>query len=300
MAVGFSANLIYVTHSCNSNLNRTAVISRRFSSHIGLFRYKRLSFGSSVSSELFQNAISQLISNIPGVINVCDDLMVHAATVSEHDKVLNAVAKRLADNGLTLHKEKCLLNQAEILFYGCVFSANCISVHPDRIRFLDQLPAPKSAAETASVLGMFGYAQRHLPDFANIAEPLRRLTKSGHVLKWTTVEQQSFDTLKARLRENITTSYFCPSLHSTVFSYGSKYGIAATLSQRDPTDGSTRVICHVSRKLTDTERHYSQLEIESLAAVWSVERLHRYIFGSNFDLVTDCRALKFFIRQAKY
>ena len=171
-----------------------------FSSHIGLFRYKRLSFGLSVSSELFQSTISQLISNIPGVINICDDILIHAASVVEHDRTLDAVAKRLADSGLTLHKEKCQLNQAEISFYGCVFSASGVSVNPERIRFLDELPAPTSAAEISSVLGMFGYAQRHLPDFATLTEPLRRLAKSGTVFKWTAVEQESFDTLKAKLR----------------------------------------------------------------------------------------------------
>jgi hypothetical protein len=265
-----------------------------FSSHIGLFRYKRLNFGLSVSSELFQSTLSQILSPIAGrVINVCDDILVHAPSVHEHDIALEAVAKKLAECGLTLHKEKCLLNQSQISFYGCVFSADGISVHPDRIKFLEQLPAPQSAAETASLLGMFGFAQRHLPDFATAAQPLRRLTKSGVPFKWTAVEQQSFDTLKARLRQNITTSYFCPSLHSTVHCDGSRFGIAATLTQPDSVDGSPRVICHISRKLTDTESRYSQLEIEALAAVWAVERLHRYIFGSVFDLVTDCRALSF-------
>jgi hypothetical protein len=108
-----------------------------FSSLIGLFRYKRLNFGLSVNSELFQSTLSQILSPIAGrIINVCADILVHAPSVHERDIALEAVAKKFAECGLTLHKEKCLLNQSQISFYGCVFSADGISVHPDRIKFL--------------------------------------------------------------------------------------------------------------------------------------------------------------------
>jgi hypothetical protein len=92
-----------------------------FSSHIGLFRYKRLNFGLSVSSELFQSTLSQILSPIAGrVINVCDDILVYAPSVHERDIALETVAKKLAECGLTLHKEKSLLNQSPISFYGCL------------------------------------------------------------------------------------------------------------------------------------------------------------------------------------
>ena len=93
-----------------------------------------------------------------------------------------------------------------------------------------------------------------MKNFATGAEPLRRLTRSGTVFRWTDIEQKSFEALKSCMRENITTSYFCPSLHTTIHCDGaSRNGIAATLTQTDPVDGHERVICHVSRRLTDTE-----------------------------------------------
>ena len=47
--------------------------------------------------------------------------MVLAPSVAEHDVALEAVTKQLAECGLTLHKEKCLLNQSKNAFYGCFF-----------------------------------------------------------------------------------------------------------------------------------------------------------------------------------
>ena len=48
-----------------------------FSTHLGLKRYKRLNFGVTCASEIFQEAIRQVIQDIPNVINISDDILVH-------------------------------------------------------------------------------------------------------------------------------------------------------------------------------------------------------------------------------
>ena len=47
-----------------------------FSTHIGLYNYKRLNFGISSASEAFQHTIAQVLSDMPGVKNVSDDILV--------------------------------------------------------------------------------------------------------------------------------------------------------------------------------------------------------------------------------
>ena len=49
-----------------------------FATHDGLFRYKRLSFGVNSASEKYQQIITQVISDIGGVPNIADDLILHA------------------------------------------------------------------------------------------------------------------------------------------------------------------------------------------------------------------------------
>lgn len=51
-------------------------------------------------------------------------------------------------------------------------------------------------------------------------------------------------------------------------------------------------VCYVSRSLTEWERRYSQIEREALALVWTCEKLHPYVYGREFDSVTDHKALK--------
>jgi hypothetical protein len=47
-----------------------------FSTHEGLFRYKRLNYGTNSVPELFQNILQQNLSDIRGVKNIADDIIV--------------------------------------------------------------------------------------------------------------------------------------------------------------------------------------------------------------------------------
>ena len=66
-----------------------------FTTHMGLRKYKRLSFGINAASEIFQNAIYQSLHCLNGTINISDDILVFGKSQSEHDTNLNAVLKRM-------------------------------------------------------------------------------------------------------------------------------------------------------------------------------------------------------------
>ena len=53
-----------------------------------------------------------------------------------------------------------------------------------------------------------------------------------------------------------------------------------------------RVISYASRSLSDTKRRYSQTEKEALAIVWACERFHAYLYGAEFELMTDHKPLE--------
>jgi len=67
----------------------------KFSTHVGLRRYKRLNFGINSAAEVFQDEIRQVFVNIPNVMNVSDDILIHAKSQDEHDKILEKVLSRL-------------------------------------------------------------------------------------------------------------------------------------------------------------------------------------------------------------
>ena len=156
-----------------------------FATHVGLKRYKRLNFGISSASEIFQNAIRQCLVGIPGVVNISDDILLHAQTQTEHDERLNTLMHRLQDNGLTLNKDKCEFNKRRIEFFGLIFSEDGVSPDPQKVEALKNATPPQTASEISSLLGMAQYSSRFIPNLATITQPLRELTRKGVKFQWT-------------------------------------------------------------------------------------------------------------------
>lgn len=77
-----------------------------FSTHIGIYQYKRLNFGISSASEVFQEAIRGVIQHIHGAKNISDDIIVFGKTQEEHDKALEQTFQAIRKAGLTLNKKK--------------------------------------------------------------------------------------------------------------------------------------------------------------------------------------------------
>ncbi|MBW0534567.1 hypothetical protein O181_074282 [Austropuccinia psidii MF-1] len=51
-------------------------------------------------------------------------------------------------------------------------------------------------------------------------------------------------------------------------------------------------ICSISRQIKPTEARYGASKMECLCHVWALERLHHYLDGSVFEVVTNCNAVK--------
>ena len=82
---------------------------------------------------MFQNIISEQIRDIPGTINISDDVIVFGETQAEHDKALQVVSERFSTAGLSLNKTKCEFNKNSLTFFGFIFSDKGISPDPRKV-----------------------------------------------------------------------------------------------------------------------------------------------------------------------
>jgi phospholipid-translocating ATPase len=71
----------------------------------------------------------------------------------------------------------------------------------------------------------------------------------------------------------------------------SNKGIGAVLSQIDD-EGAERPIAFASRQLRPAEFNHSITEKEMLGALWGIEHLDFYLYGREFDVYTDHKALE--------
>ena len=145
-----------------------------FSTHVGLRRYKRLMFGINAASKIFQNAIEEILTGLPGCKNISDDIIVFGKTHREHDENLRGVLQRLQQHDVRLNKKKCSFSKSEIKFYGHIFSKNGIKADPGKIKAITDMSKPENVSEVKSLLGMAQYVSRYIPDYATITAPLRQ------------------------------------------------------------------------------------------------------------------------------
>ncbi|XP_069782085.1 UPF0462 protein C4orf33 homolog isoform X1 [Narcine bancroftii] len=261
-----------------------------FVTHCGLYRYRRLSFGINAASEIYQYEIHRVIQGIPGVANISDDIIVHAPTKEEHDKRLRRVLSRLQEAGLTVNGNKCQFGVSEMDFMGHRLTREGLNPAEAKVKAIAEARAPQNATEVRSFLGLVNFCAKFIPNFATVAEPLRKLTRKGVPFHFGSEQKKAFTALKQSLTDAKTLGYYDPAASTKVLADASPVGLGAVLVQMH--DGGPRIIAYASRSLSDVERRYSQTEKEALGLVWACERFHAYLYGIEFELITDHKPLE--------
>ena len=247
-----------------------------FSTHSGLLRYKRLSFGINAAAEKFQNVIASAISDIPNVKNISDDVIIYGVNVQEHDKAPHAVLTRFQKLNLTLRKDKCQFYMPRIEFFGMVFSAQGMSPDPAKVKAIKQADPPTSVSDIRSLLGITNYVSSFIRNYAGIVASLRDPTLKGVEFKWQEVHQKALHQLKCSLTSDGVMAYFDPHKKTVLFVDASPVGLGAMLTQ------SGKVISYASKALSSVERRYSQIEREALAITCGCHYFRMYLLGSHF------------------
>lgn len=261
-----------------------------FSTHVGLFRYKRLNFGVNSAAEVFQHMIQTALQGLEGTLNISDDILIYADNEEEHQKRLHACLQRLRDCNLTLGRNKCEFGKSKIEFFGHVFSQDGVSPDPLKVQAIASAQDPANVQEVRSLLGLVTYCSRFIPNLATLSAPLRELTKDKVKWEWTPTHKKAMQEIRSSLTAESTNAYFDPEKSTKLIVDASPVGLGALLTQTDK-EGKTSVIAYASRSLTPVEQRYSQTEREALSITWAVLHFHLYVYGSGFTVITDHRPL---------
>ena len=167
-------------------------------------------FGISSASELFQNIIKQILAEIPGTLNISDDILLYGKDQQDHDINLVQTLKRVSENNLTLNKAKCVFNKQRLVYNGNVYSAEGVSPDPKKISAIKDFPSPSNASEVRTLLVMATYCSRFIKNFASISAPLRDLTKKTTEFIWTDEHESAKQQIRESLSNASSLSYFDP------------------------------------------------------------------------------------------
>ena len=257
----------------------------------GTFRFTTLPFGLACSPAIFTRVLQKVITGIPNVLSYYDDILIYSETLREHDEALERVKKALSQHNFQINEDKSVIRQTEMTFLGRYLSNGEITIPPEAVEAILKCPPPNDKTQLRSFLGVAGFYRNYLSSYSEKVAPLQALLEKS-AFEWTDAEQAVFADLKRAIATSLPLAFFDLNINTKTIltTDASSYGIGGVLSQVK--DGVERPVYFISRKLRSNEQKFSSSELETLAVLWSVERLHQFLFGRHFEIRTDHSALK--------
>ncbi|MBW0579832.1 hypothetical protein O181_119547 [Austropuccinia psidii MF-1] len=150
-----------------------------------------------------------------------------------------------------------------------------------------------------SFLGFASYYRKHVKDFAILAKSLYRICDQQTVFEITQERIEAYGKIRKALTEtplllmhdwNIPFKFYIDSCGD---------GLVEALQEVQiiddkPTEGP---VCYISRKIKPTEARYGSSQMDCLCLVWALEKLHYYLDGSVFEVITDCNSMKLLLNM---
>ena len=258
----------------------------------GRYRWKRLPFGVSVASEIFQKKLNQALDRLDGLLTVHDDMVVYGVgetkeeATEDHNKNLKALLERCRNKGIKPNKHKLMLSCTEIPYMGHLVTDKGLKPDPEKIIAVTNMPTPDSVSAVRRFCGFVNYLAKFLPNLSDVLEPLRHLTRQDVTWQWNHEHQAAFEQVKHMVTSAPLVKYYDPHLELTVQCDASEKGLGAALLQKG------QPIAFASRALTDAETRYAQIEKEMLAVVFSLQKFDQYVYGRKTTVLSDHRPLE--------
>jgi hypothetical protein len=263
-----------------------------FQAHEGHYEFKVMPFGLTNAPTTFQATMNQLFRPYLRklVLVFFDDILIYSKTWKEHLKHLEQVLSLLEKNQFYAKLSKCSFGKEEVEYLGHVISQDGVKVDPEKIKAITEWPKPKNISKLRGFLGLTGYYQRFIKDYAHLTTPLSNFLKKNS-FKWDNCAQECFETLKRVMSSTLvlaTPNFAKPSIAECD---ASRIGIGAILMQ----DGHP--IAFESQKLNKEEELKSTYNKEILAIIHALAKWRQYLLGSKFSIRSDHNSLQYLLRQ---
>jgi hypothetical protein len=113
----------------------------------GLYEPTVMFFGMTNSPATFQSMMDHIFKDLTekgGVIIYMDDILIHAKTKEQLERLTKQVLKILQQNELYLKTEKCEFKKQCLEYLGVIITPDSIEMDPIKLKGIQDWPVPKS------------------------------------------------------------------------------------------------------------------------------------------------------------
>lgn len=155
----------------------------------------------------------------------------------------------------------------------------------------------KNKTEVRSILGLIGYYRKSIPQFAETAKPLTRLTRKNAKFVWNSERcEDAFVKFKNAL---VTAPVLFFPKEQGIFILDtdtSLCGVCGVISQEQ--EGTKRVIVYASKTLNSEQQNYCTTKRELLAVVTFMRHFKHYLLGRK-SIIRTIHVLFVWLRNFK-
>ena len=185
------------------------------------------------AGDLFESALQDLLSGLPGVKNIAGDILVFGSTQEEHDANVIRFLERCLEIDLHLNPDKVKVNCKSVPFFRMVLTADGIKPNPKKVETIKKWPIPQNVTELQSFLGSVNYLSHFIAGLSQLRKPFQALVKKNSEFVWTTVHDKAFQNLKDMVSEDCLIQFYNPHKPLFIECHASKQGIGFVMLQPD-------------------------------------------------------------------
>ena len=207
---------------------------------------------------MFQFLNEQVFSDT-GALMYFDDLLIAGKDYAEHDLILTKVMNKARKETIRFNPVKLQYRKLMVMFLGLLWSLNSIKIDPERI----------AAIQALKTIGL----RKFIPNMGSIAVPLCDLLSDSVSYQWLPIHAEALQKLK---------DCICQAQALTPYDRSKPIIVQADAKSvwtRSSTVATKKTVASASRKLTETEQNYAQIEKEMLALCFAAIKFEKFIYG---------------------
>jgi hypothetical protein len=242
-----------------------------FKTPFGAFETNVMLFGLTNSPPTFCQAMECMLHHLmhkyPTELFVYMDDILVATTgdITRHRRIVCEVLEVLVEESYFLRPAKCSFEQTSVMYLGIIVDGNKLSPDPKKTSALKDWPRTlNTVRQVRSILGVLGYQQPFIPNYANITQPLVVLTRKTQAFLWTEDCTNALNKLISIILDN--PSILQPDLAKPFFLQvnASAFATGAILTQKDER-GKHLAVGFNSQTFNEAKRNYEIHDRELLA-----------------------------------